>query len=34
MQAVLNDAGNMVGVGSGRTIGMGRFWVEDFEIIE
>lgn len=34
MEAVLIDAGNLVGVGNGRAIGMGRFQVENFEIIE
>lgn len=30
MQAILNDAGNLVGVGNGRNIGMGRFVIESF----
>lgn len=32
MQAALNDAGKLVGIGNARAIGMGRFEVEAFEI--
>jgi hypothetical protein len=31
MEAILIDAGRLVGIGNGRTIGMGRFEVEQFE---
>lgn len=31
MEAILIDAGRLVGVGNGRSIGMGRFTVEKFE---
>ncbi|MGB7925586.1 MAG: hypothetical protein WCF57_20275 [Pyrinomonadaceae bacterium] len=34
MQAVLNDAGVLVGIADGRSIGFGRFAVESFEVIE
>lgn len=34
MEAVLIDTGRLVGIGNARTIGMGRFEVERFEIIE
>ena len=34
MQAVINDAGKLVGLGNGRAIGMGRFDIESFEIEE
>lgn len=34
MQSVLNDAGQLVGLGNGRTIGFGRFVVESFELQE
>lgn len=34
MESVCIDAGKLVGVGNGRTIGMGRFAVESFEIVE
>lgn len=34
MQAVLIDAGRLVGLGNGRSIGMGRFSVESFEVAE
>lgn len=34
MEAILIDAGKLVGVGNGRRIGMGRFQVEQFEISE
>ena len=34
MHSILIDAGRLVGIGNGRAIGMGRFEVEDFEIIE
>lgn len=34
MEAVLIDSGRLVGIGNGRTIGMGRFEVEKFEVIE
>lgn len=34
MQAILIDAGKLVGVGNGRAIGMGRFQVERFEVSE
>lgn len=34
MQAVLSDAGNLVGIGNGRTIGMGRFQTTEFLIME
>lgn len=32
MQAILNDAGQLVGLGDGRNIGFGRFSVESFEV--
>jgi hypothetical protein len=31
MQSVLNDAGTLVGIGDGRSVGYGRFTVESFE---
>ena len=34
MHAILIDAGNLVGVGDGRSVGYGRFTVEHFEIGE
>lgn len=34
MEAILIDAGRLVGIGNARKIGMGRFTVESFEIIE
>jgi hypothetical protein len=34
MRAVLNDAGVLVGIADGRSIGFGRFTVESFEEIE
>lgn len=34
MQAVVIDAGKLVGLGNGRSIGMGRFEVESFEILQ
>jgi hypothetical protein len=34
MQAVIHDAGRLVGLGDGRGIGFGRFVVESFEIEE
>lgn len=34
MESVLIDTGRLVGIGNGRTIGMGRFEVERFEVIE
>ena len=34
MEASLIDAGKLVGLGNGRAIGMGRFTVERFEIVE
>lgn len=34
MQAVLIDSGKLVGIGNARTIGMGRFSVEKFEVVE
>jgi hypothetical protein len=34
MQAVLNDAGTLVGIADGRSVGFGRFAVESFEILE
>jgi CRISPR/Cas system endoribonuclease Cas6 (RAMP superfamily) len=34
MEAVLIDAGKLCGLGNGRTIGFGRFEVEEFEVIE
>lgn len=34
MNAVLIDSGRLVGLGNGRSIGMGRFEVESFEIVE
>jgi len=34
MESVCIDSGKLVGVGNGRTIGMGRFAVESFEIVE
>lgn len=33
MEACIIDAGKLVGVGNGRSIGMGRFDVESFEIV-
>jgi hypothetical protein len=33
MQAVLIDAGTLVGIGNGRSIGMGRFEVAAFEVL-
>ena len=32
MEAVLIDAGKLVGIGNGRSIGMGRFDIEDFSV--
>lgn len=34
MQAVLNDAGVLVGIADGRSIGFGRFTVENFEVAD
>lgn len=34
MESVLIDAGRLAGIGNARKIGMGRFMVESFEIIE
>lgn len=34
MEATLIDAGKLVGIGNGRKIGMGRFEVEAFEVVE
>lgn len=34
MKAVLRDAGQFVGIGDGRSIGFGRFTVENFELLE
>ena len=34
MRAVLNDAGVLVGIADGRSVGFGRFGVESFEEIE
>lgn len=34
MQAVCIDAGKLVGIGNGRAIGMGRFEVINFEVLE
>lgn len=34
MQAVLIDSGKLVGIGNARTIGMGRFSVEKFEVVD
>ncbi len=34
MEAVINDAGVLVGLGNGRKIGYGRFEVERFEILD
>lgn len=34
MEAVLRDAGQLIGLGNGRTIGMGRFDVLDCEVVE
>ncbi len=34
MQAILSDAGQLVGVGDGRSIGFGRFAVEAFEVTD
>lgn len=34
MQAVLNDAGVLIGIADGRSIGFGRFSVESFEFLE
>lgn len=34
MQAVVNDAGVLVGIADGRTIGFGRFKVESFDVLE
>jgi CRISPR/Cas system endoribonuclease Cas6 (RAMP superfamily) len=31
VRAILNDAGKLVGIGNGRTIGMGRFDIIQFE---
>jgi CRISPR/Cas system endoribonuclease Cas6 (RAMP superfamily) len=32
MEAVAIDAGRLVGIGDGRSVGMGRFSVENFEV--
>jgi len=34
MEACIIDAGNLVGIGNGRSIGFGRFGVESFEVTE
>lgn len=34
METVLIDAGHLVGIGSGRAIGMGRFEVKSFEVMD
>lgn len=34
MEAVLNDAGKLVGIGNARSIGMGRFEVVSFDVME
>lgn len=34
MEAVCRDAGQLCGLGNGRKIGMGRFKIEQFEVIE
>ena len=34
MKAVIIDAGRLVGIGDGRTIGFGRFTMEDFAVTE
>jgi hypothetical protein len=34
MQAVLNDAGTLVGIADGRSVGFGRFSVEAFDFLE
>jgi hypothetical protein len=34
LRAVLNDAGALVGLGDGRSIGFGRFVVTGFQIVE
>lgn len=34
MEAVAIDTGKLVGIGSGRAIGMGRFEIESFEVLE
>ena len=34
MQSVLNDAGTLVGIADGRSIGFGRFTVESFEVLD
>lgn len=34
MEAVVRDAGRLAGLGDGRSIGMGRFSVESFEVAE
>lgn len=33
MQAIINDAGRFCGIGDGRSIGFGRFEVENFKVI-
>ncbi|MDP9316932.1 MAG: hypothetical protein M3R24_39765 [Chloroflexota bacterium] len=34
MQAILNDAGQLVGLADGRSIGFGRFTIENFEVTD
>lgn len=34
MEAILIDGGKLVGLGNGRAIGMGRFSVQEFDVIE
>lgn len=34
MEAILIDTGHLVGIGNGRAIGMGRFEIEDFDIVD
>ena len=34
MQSIVNDAGELCGIGDGRNIGFGRFEVERFEVLE
>jgi hypothetical protein len=34
MEAIIRDAGNLVGLGNGRTIGMGRFEIASFDVID
>lgn len=34
MRAILNDAGTLVGLGDGRSIGFGRFQVAEFKVVD